>query len=58
MGVVGSGKRYKDFLALIPRLPQINPIMPPFEGTEEQKDALAHYLEELVTGGGQKEEAQ
>ncbi len=58
MRVVGSGKRYKDFLVLIPRLPEVNPIMPPFEGTDEQKDALAHYLEELVTGGSQKEEAQ
>ena len=58
MQVVGAGKSYDDFLDRLRRLPEINPIMPPFEGTEGERDALAHYLAELASGGSREQEAQ
>jgi mono/diheme cytochrome c family protein len=58
MTVVGSGKSYDDFVDRLSRLPEINPIMPPFEGTDAERDALAHYLVELASGSTQEQEVQ
>ena len=39
----------------IARLPEINPIMPPFDGTDEERTLLAEYLAEKVASTGAKE---
>lgn len=43
-----------DFLARIKELPSYNPIMPPFEGTEEEGKALAQYLAQWVRQSEEK----
>ena len=42
-----KGRKPAEFYELIGRLPAINEMMPAFEGTEEQRKALADYLATL-----------
>ena len=39
-----KGRKPAEFYGMIGRLPAINEMMPPFEGTDEQRTALADYL--------------
>jgi mono/diheme cytochrome c family protein len=41
------GKSADEIQALLGRLPELNEVMPPFEGTDEEKRALAEYLAAL-----------
>jgi mono/diheme cytochrome c family protein len=43
-----KGRKPADFYEMIGRLPAINEMMPAFEGTEEQRKALADYLATLA----------
>jgi mono/diheme cytochrome c family protein len=45
----------EEFYEKIARLPEINPIMPPFGGTDEERTLLAEYLAEKVASTGAKE---
>jgi mono/diheme cytochrome c family protein len=51
-----KGRRPAEFYEMIGRLPAINEMMPAFEGTEDQRKALAEYLAALPgrspEGGG------
>lgn len=40
----GKGRESEEFFELIGRLPQVNDLMPPFEGTEAERRALAEHL--------------
>jgi mono/diheme cytochrome c family protein len=42
-----KGRKPAEFYDMIGRLPAINEMMPAFEGTEEQRKALADYLAAL-----------
>ncbi|UCF36956.1 MAG: cytochrome ubiquinol oxidase subunit I [Acidobacteriota bacterium] len=46
---LAPGRNAPEFYERIGRLPTISPIMPPFEGTEEDRLALSQYLAELVS---------
>ncbi len=52
-----KGRKAAEFLEMLGRLPEINDMMPPFEGTDEERTALAEYLATLPgpgqTGGVQ-----
>jgi mono/diheme cytochrome c family protein len=48
MPQLASGRSRDQFLDVLDRLPEVNPIMPPFEGSGDEKEALARYLESLV----------
>jgi mono/diheme cytochrome c family protein len=50
MKQIAPDRTAEDFENNLERLPEINPIMPPFEGTDEDRRALASYLE-LQVGG-------
>ena len=45
----------EEFYEKIGRLPEINPIMPPFGGTDEERILLAEYLAEKVASTDAKE---
>ena len=47
-------KGYDAVFGMLGRLDEINEDMPPFEGTEEEKQALAQYLATLEQSGGPK----
>jgi mono/diheme cytochrome c family protein len=54
---IAAGTTAVEFYSKIARLPEMNPIMPPFEGTDSERRTLAEYLEYLVgskesVGGG------
>lgn len=40
----GRGRSVEDLAAMIGRLPEINELMPPFEGTDAERRAVAEYL--------------
>jgi cytochrome bd-type quinol oxidase subunit 1/mono/diheme cytochrome c family protein len=50
-----KGRKPAEFYGMLGRLPEINEMMPPFEGTEEERKALAEHLASLQgktpTGG-------
>lgn len=48
MDQIAAGKTAAEFFEAIGRLPEINPIMPPFEGGEEKRRVVSQYLEGLV----------
>ena len=45
--VLIRGRSQKELYEAIGRLPELNPIMPPFEGSDQQRKDLAAYLENL-----------
>ena len=45
---IAAGKTAEEFYEAIGRLPDINPIMPPFEGGDEKRLLVSRYLEVLV----------
>lgn len=51
---VGAGRSAAQFLELLDRLEELNPIMPPFVGTSDEAQVLAEYLEELAAGPAQE----
>lgn len=50
-------KTADEFYEKIARLPEVNPIMPPFGGTDEERRLLAEYLAARVasTAAGEEE---
>jgi mono/diheme cytochrome c family protein len=42
-----SGKTEQQIYEALGRLPELNPAMPPFEGTEDERRALARHLFDL-----------
>ncbi len=44
-----KGRSAAEFYQLLGRLPQLNPQMPPYEGGETERRALAEYLAGLAT---------
>lgn len=48
MPQIAAGRKADDFYEKLARLPEINPIMPPFEGGEDDRRAVSDYLEALV----------
>jgi len=49
-GVI-AGRTEADLYEAIGKLDQLNEMMPPFEGTEEERAALATYLAGIASGG-------
>jgi mono/diheme cytochrome c family protein len=50
-----AGRNVQELFSLIGRLPEVNDMMPPFEGTDAERRALAEYLntrDESLPGGG------
>jgi len=45
------GRSARELYDLIGRLPQVREEMPPFSGTEEEREALARFLGDLAAGG-------
>jgi mono/diheme cytochrome c family protein len=52
---IAAGKTAVEFYDKIGRLPEINPIMPFFEGGDDQRLALSQYLAGLVKSADSKE---
>lgn len=50
---LAPGRDAEAFYERIGRLPEVNPIMPPFEGSDEERHALADYLAHFVTEQGE-----
>jgi len=46
-----KGRKAAEFLEMLGRLPEINDMMPPFGGTDEERTALAEYLATLPGPG-------
>lgn len=44
---LARGQEAEQLFEKIGRLPSVNPIMPPFEGSEEDRRFLAEYLSNL-----------
>lgn len=55
MARIGAGRTYAQFVEALGMLPELNPIMPPFDGSDEEKEALARYLEILGTDPAQED---
>jgi mono/diheme cytochrome c family protein len=48
-----KGRTRDEFYALLDHLPAVNPVMPGFQGTDDERSALATYLASLpVPGSG------
>lgn len=45
-----KGRQASEFYDLIGRLPQVRDVMPPFEGTDEERRALSEFLPTLEAG--------
>jgi mono/diheme cytochrome c family protein len=56
MGGLTSARGADEFYERIGDLPSINPIMPPFEGTDDDRRRLAEYLADLVAEPAAKEQ--
>jgi mono/diheme cytochrome c family protein len=56
MEKIAAGKTAADFYDRIGRLPEINPIMPPFEDGDDKRRAVSQYLEMLVERADSKGE--
>jgi hypothetical protein len=41
------GRTVEEFQEILGRLPEINEMMPPFQGTDEERRALAEHLSGL-----------
>ena len=52
------GRSSRELYDLIGRLPQVREEMPPFSGTEEEREALARFLGDLAAGGAAAEETR
>lgn len=50
---LAPGRVAEEFYERIGRLPDVNPIMPPFEGSDEERHALAEYLAQFVSEQGE-----
>ncbi len=48
-----KGRSTDEFYALLGNLPELNEMMPPFEGTDEERRALAQYLADLGSQPGE-----
>jgi mono/diheme cytochrome c family protein len=52
---LAKNRTVDEFYEKIGRLPEINPIMPPFDGTDDERTLLAEYLAEKVAFNGSEE---